>query len=335
MRVDLYRLDFIQDYDEAIAALEDYVADLVEEFVEAPEGKTYLETHPEMQAYFGNWIDNLLYFGYAYDESVTLPHMTQDNVEEIVTGLFPRKVSLPNLDEVDTAIPELMAFWQFLKRVYKHPNASRVLTFLKQIQPKFKGMMADPSNFGVAKSFFMAGNQAGFDMTTEEGLQAFQSQSNQNLHSSAAQPSTVSDLENWLGDLIPPVVDSSKMRPGQAQLQNFVSSLLGTTSQAKLPLGGNGALGDCEEPLHVTLSQAVSQVSPPLSAGAIALLKQQQITETQPGSILQDFQTLLDFVGDKGIVVSGKHCLIPLKSLTDLNQSLSEPIQLDLKRPQQ
>ncbi len=115
MAVNLYRIDSIKDYDEAIEALSDYVEELVDEFVRSPEGKAYLKAHPEMEEYVGSWIDNLLYFGYAY-ESVTLPHMTEDNVEAIVTRLFPNKVSLLNPDEADTTIPELTAFWQFLPK---------------------------------------------------------------------------------------------------------------------------------------------------------------------------------------------------------------------------
>ena len=67
--------------------------------------RLYLEAHPEMEEYVGSWIDHLLYFGYAY-ESVTLPHMTKNNVEVIVTQLFPSKISLLNPDEADTTIPE-------------------------------------------------------------------------------------------------------------------------------------------------------------------------------------------------------------------------------------
>ncbi|MDJ0701845.1 MAG: hypothetical protein QNJ46_01075 [Leptolyngbyaceae cyanobacterium MO_188.B28] len=111
MSVDLYRLDSIEDYEEAILALEDYVADLVEEFIQAPEGKAYLENYPAMQEQAGNWIDNLIYFGYAYDEPVALPYMTPEHVEDIVTRWFPRKESLPKPDKVDAAIPELIAFW--------------------------------------------------------------------------------------------------------------------------------------------------------------------------------------------------------------------------------
>ena len=79
----------------------------------------------------------------------------------------------------------------------------------------------------------------------------------------------------------------------------------------------------------------ISEGLPPLSEDVIALLQQQKITETEPGKILQDFQTLLDFVGEKGIPVSGKQNLLPMKSLAELNQHLSEPIQIALKRPQQ
>jgi hypothetical protein len=41
------------------------------------------------------------------------------------------------------------------------------------VQPAFKGMMNDPSKFGLAKSFFMTGQAAGFDMRNEEQLQKF------------------------------------------------------------------------------------------------------------------------------------------------------------------
>ncbi|MBE9169742.1 hypothetical protein IQ238_20175 [Pleurocapsales cyanobacterium LEGE 06147] len=86
------------------------------------------------------FVHPLLYFAYAY-ESVTLPRMTKNNLETIVTRLFPNRMSLLNSDEADTAIPELTAFWQFLKREYQHRNATPILKFLNKIKPQFKGMM--------------------------------------------------------------------------------------------------------------------------------------------------------------------------------------------------
>ena len=332
MSVDLYRLDSIEDYEEAIVALEDYVADLVEEFIQAPEGEAYLKTHPEVQNRVGNWINHLIHVGYAYEEPVALPHMTPKHVEDIVTRWFPRKESLENPDAADTAIPELIAFWSFLKRVYPLPCAGQILTFLKQIQPQFKAIMTDPEHFGAAKSFFISSHPEG-DMITEEELEAFQAQSNQRRQSSTANPPSAADNVRSLKDMIPLAGDISSGRPDSAKFQNFVSSLLGDLSLGALQIGDTSS-GDFEEQL-AKLSQSGFRESAALSETEIATLKQQVITEGGPGSILKDFQILLDFVGDTGIVVSGKHCLIPLKHLSELNQSLTAPIQLDLKRPKQ
>jgi hypothetical protein len=95
-----------------------------------------------------------------------------------------------------------------------------------------------------------------------------------------------------------------------------------------------------DEPDHTseirsTFRQKQLDTLPPLSAEAIAALTQQAITETQPGTILQDFQTLLDFIGEAGIPVSGTYYLFAQSLLAELNQRLINPIRLDLKRPVQ
>ena len=325
MTVNLYRIDSIKDYDEAIEALSDYVEELVDEFVQSPEGKAYLKAHPEMEEYVGSWIDNLLYFGYAY-ESVTLPHMTEDNVEAIVTRLFPNKVSLLNPDEADTTIPELTAFWQFLKREYQHRNATQIVKFLKKIQPQFKGMMNDPNKFGMAKSFFMAGTAAGFDLTTSEGLKDFQKHYNKNLGEAGASSPVPGGLGMLLGNFQPPGIFPEVIT--SLPEEDVRNDDLDRETEIE-------GIEDYERQLRSSMWQALAEELPPLSEKALALLRQQKITETQPGTILQDFQTLLDFVGEKGIAVSGKQHCLPMKSLAELNQRLSNPIDIALKRPQQ
>jgi hypothetical protein len=64
------------------------------------------------------------------------------------------------------------------------------------------------------------------------------------------------------------------------------------------------------------------------------VLHRQSIEAHSPGTILPDFQQLLDFVGEGGIPVTGTY-LLPLKFLKPLNERLNQPIQLGLKRPQQ
>jgi hypothetical protein len=67
----------------------------------------------------------------------------------------------------------------------------------------------------------------------------------------------------------------------------------------------------------------------------VEILKNQQFSNTQPSTLLKDFNALLDFVGETGIAVSEKTQLLAMNQLADLNQRLSSPLQVKLKRPQQ
>lgn len=65
------------------------------------------------------------------------------------------------------------------------------------------------------------------------------------------------------------------------------------------------------------------------------VLADQVIDETKPGPILTDFETFLDFFGTDGAPVSLRRNFIPLKSLRDLNERMTRPIQTGLARPLQ
>ena len=178
MTFDIYQLDdpdlYEDDWDQALEEYEDELTDL---FADSPEGQAYLEEHSDI----GFWAATLIHYGFAYNE-VTVTQMEADDVAAILTRTLPRKLSLSSPDEADDALPELIAFWQYLKREYDLPNAEEVLTFLQEFDPnEFKAEMNNPANFGMAKSFLQMGHAAGFDMTTNEGLQAFQQQYNTGL----------------------------------------------------------------------------------------------------------------------------------------------------------
>ena len=64
-------------------------------------------------------------------------------------------------------------------------------------------------------------------------------------------------------------------------------------------------------------------------------LHNQIIGESEPGAVLQDFTSLLDFVRTREIVVSGKNQLLPMSLLAELNSRLSRTNQVSLQRPQQ
>lgn len=169
MPIDIYRLDNLdEETEDPEDALGKYADDLVADFLASPEGQAHLAAHPEA----GFWVYSLIEMAYQYI-GVTLPEMRPADVQEIVTELWPAKVSLLAPEDADDAMPEMAAFWKCLKRQYGLPAADQVLRFLDRIAPRFKRLMNDPSRFGMAKSFFMAGQAAGFDMTKEEDIEAF------------------------------------------------------------------------------------------------------------------------------------------------------------------
>ncbi|HWQ93430.1 MAG TPA: hypothetical protein VN673_17300, partial [Clostridia bacterium] len=61
-------------------------------------------------------------------------------------------------------------------------------------------------------------------------------------------------------------------------------------------------------------------------------LTAQQITVGDPGTILRDVETLIEFVGPEGIVTKGRNANLPIDRLPELNRRVGHPIQLHLKR---
>ena len=103
----------------------------------------------------------------------TPPQMSPSNLEEIVFGLFPRKVSVEP-EVAAEIVTELRAFWMFLGRQYNLQNAPRMLALLDDSAiPRLQNLLGDPANFGMAKSLIATGNSAGFDMTSQAGLNEF------------------------------------------------------------------------------------------------------------------------------------------------------------------
>lgn len=62
-------------------------------------------------------------------------------------------------------------------------------------------------------------------------------------------------------------------------------------------------------------------------------LNDQGISGRMPGSILADIQAMIDFIGPAGVPTQSKHGSFSNAPLPELNQRLSAPIDLQLKRP--
>ena len=65
------------------------------------------------------------------------------------------------------------------------------------------------------------------------------------------------------------------------------------------------------------------------------LLRQQTIGPEGPGTILHDFQALIDFIGPEGVRTAGKYHFLPIDRLFELDERMAKPLRPPLSRPQQ
>ncbi len=132
-------------------------------FVASPEGKDI----DEIQAC--NFVMDFAanYFG------ATIATLGSSELREIVFDLIPAKVMM-DASDARGIIEELRAFYGFLKREYDLKQADACLEVLGGTAiEKLEAALSDSSKFSMAKSLFMAGREAGFDVETEEGIEAW------------------------------------------------------------------------------------------------------------------------------------------------------------------
>ena len=79
----------------------------------------------------------------------------------------------------------------------------------------------------------------------------------------------------------------------------------------------------------------MKKITADLTSNEIQYLKDQRFNDNEPGALLKDFSSLLDFIGTTGISVSKKNHLFSIKLLPSLNQLMTYPLESKLKRPQQ
>jgi hypothetical protein len=173
-------------------AFEQYVDHLMEEFAASPEAQPVIEQHGQV-----SWAGTMMEYAMHYP-GVTLPEMSVGDFEEVVFEIFPRKVST-EASSAGEIVAELRAFWDFLRRAYQLKNADKILAKLTPAAvPRLERELANPRNFGMAKSFFMQGQELGFDMTKQEGLDAFMNFYNSRLlESRMAGPPDVGALPDF------------------------------------------------------------------------------------------------------------------------------------------
>lgn len=145
---------------DARQALED---ELLRRFAASPEAKDLDEVHAcGLVMDFG-----ANYYGH------TIATLGATELRELLFELIPRKVSI-GASEAGFIVDEMRALYRFLKREFGLKKADACLRVLgPNAGKKLEAALSNASNFGMAKSLIMAGADAGFDMETKEGIEAW------------------------------------------------------------------------------------------------------------------------------------------------------------------
>lgn len=102
----------------------------------------------------------------------TIAMLDGPGLEEIVFEALPREASV-EASAARSIIEELRAFYRFLRELGLE-QADECLEILGgDAVGELEAALSDPRNFGMAKSLLMAGREAGHDMSTKEGIEAW------------------------------------------------------------------------------------------------------------------------------------------------------------------
>jgi hypothetical protein len=142
------------------AALEDR---LVDEFLTSPEGAS----SSNLQAY-------RLVMDYAASHfGATIATATPAELREILFEIIPAKVSV-DAASAAAIVGDVRAFYRFLDRVHGLPQAAACLRVLDgDTVRRMEASLGDRRRFGPAKALLLAGRDAGHDMETQAGVEAW------------------------------------------------------------------------------------------------------------------------------------------------------------------
>jgi hypothetical protein len=145
-------------------AFEEYTDELMGLFAESPEVREHLPAEAGIC-----WAAYMMDFGVRH-LGVTPATMTPAHFGEVLFDIFPRKMSCESSCAPEI-VRELRAFWLFVGREFGARHAAACVRLLEgDAAARLEQALADPSNYGMAKGFFMKGQKAGFDMTTQKGM---------------------------------------------------------------------------------------------------------------------------------------------------------------------
>jgi hypothetical protein len=150
-----------------------------------------------------------LVLDYAADHfGATIATLQEAELRRVVFEIIPRKVSV-EATAAKGIIEELRAFYAFLEREFGLAQAGACLRVLAgDAVTNLEAKLADTASFGMAKSLFMAGRQAGYDMTSQQGIDAW-------MRESSSKPLPASVQAQGLGARSRPAAEAARAKKKQ------------------------------------------------------------------------------------------------------------------------
>ena len=141
---------------------EDHFDALMSRFEEAPEASEEAQPIAEMLVEYA-----------ASTFGATIVGLTPEEMKTLLFQVIPHKLTIEP-GAAPLIVETMRGLLTFVERELGAPHAAECLAALgPNAAQRLARELADESNFGMAKTLFIQGMRAGYDMTTEEGVAAF------------------------------------------------------------------------------------------------------------------------------------------------------------------
>lgn len=158
---------------------EKLIDDLTEAFEASPEAAAHRQKHGVDRLI---WVEMFLSVAINHYRQGMIAYYNSQDMRTMLYEIIP-EIALVQSEHAEEIIQELRAFWQYLRHELQLPNAEKCLKVLNQknIVERFRQELADPNNWGTAKSVFMPAIEAGVDLTDEQAVQKYVDEYNQKM----------------------------------------------------------------------------------------------------------------------------------------------------------
>lgn len=160
----------------------DYDESQQEKWIEEFQKSEYFERLNEYRKENAGFIADT-FMSYMYNYEYVVPNgWNATNVEEVCLNIIPRKV-IAEIELFENYGEVLIKFLEFLEGAGHIGESSELRKRVNEIKEEIPKEASNPSNWGMAKTFMMGAQEAGYDISDEKEINTFMNIYNQQIRS--------------------------------------------------------------------------------------------------------------------------------------------------------